>query len=88
MKIQAQRGNKTNGYNHIRGQAKVVIGAWNHWEFMMESNFEQMYFEFFTTKVGYSFRRFNCNRELIPDCWSSYRENTFANIELNPRNKK
>ena len=33
-------------------------------------------------KDGYSFRIFNCNRQLIPDCWHSYRESTFANIEL------
>ena len=39
-------------------------------------------------KGGYSFRRFNCNRELVPDCESNYRERIFANIELSLRNKK
>ena len=33
-----------------------------------------------------SFRRFNYNRELIPNCWRSYRESTFANIKLCFRN--
>ena len=42
---------------------------------------------FFTEGV-YSFRRFNHNRELIPDCWRIYRESMFANIELSFRNKK
>ena len=28
-----------------------------------------------------SFKKFTCNRNLIPDCWCSYRESTFANIE-------
>ena len=35
-----------------------------------------------------SFKRFNLNRELIPNCWGGYRENTFANIQLSFRNKK
>ena len=30
----------------------------------------------------YSFRIFSCNRELIPDYWRSYRERSFADIEL------
>ena len=30
------------------------------------------------TEGGYSFRIFNCNRELIPDCWRSYRESLFC----------
>ena len=30
----------------------------------------------------FSFKRFNRNRELIPNCWGSYRESTFANIQL------
>ena len=33
-------------------------------------------------KGGYSFIRFNYNRELTPGCWRNYRESTFANIEL------
>ena len=39
------------------------------------------------TKDGYSFERFNCNRKLIPDCWCTYRESTFAYVELSFRNK-
>ena len=42
---------------------------------------------FFYIKGGCSFRRFNCNRELIPDCWRSYRKSMYANIELSLRNK-
>ena len=34
------------------------------------------------TNIGYSFRKFYCNRELIPDCWRSYRDSTFVSIEL------
>ena len=30
----------------------------------------------------------NCNMELIPDCWHSFRESTFANIEFSFRKKK
>ena len=36
----------------------------------------------FLMKDDYSFRRISCNRELILDCWRSYRESTFANIVL------
>jgi len=36
----------------------------------------------------YSLRRFNYNRELIPNCWCSYRENTFANIQHSFWNKQ
>ena len=36
------------------------------------NNFKQIYlsffFFFFFTKDGYCFRRYNCNRELIPGC--------------------
>ena len=39
-------------------------------------------------KGGYSFRRFNCYRELIPDCWRNYRESMFTNTELSFRNEK
>ena len=42
----------------------------------------------FFTKGGYGFRRFNCNRELIPDCWRTYRENTFANTEISLGTKR
>ena len=44
-------------------------------------------FSFFTKGV-YSFRRFTRNRDLIPNCWRSHRESTFANIQLTFRNKK
>ena len=46
-------------------------------------------FNFFLMKNYYSFRRLNCKRELIPDCYSlhSYRDNMLVNIELNFRNK-
>ena len=40
----------------------------------------------FLTKGVYSFRRFNRNRELIPNCWRSDRESTIANTEINFRN--
>ena len=33
-------------------------------------------------------RRFNCTRDLISDYWRSYRESTFANIELNLGTKR
>ena len=36
----------------------------------------------FFTKGVYGFKRFNRNRELIPNCWRSHRESTFANIQL------
>ena len=36
----------------------------------------------FLTKRVYSFKRFNRNRELIPNSWRSHRESTFANIQL------
>ena len=39
-------------------------------------------------KGGYSFRRFNCKRELIPGCWPSYRESMSVDIEFSSRNKK
>ena len=42
----------------------------------------------FFTKGGRSFRRFICNRELLPYCWLAYRESMFANIELRFSNKK
>ena len=53
---------------------------------MYENNFKEYVLRFFF-EGGYSFRRFNCNRELIPDCWRSYREGMLANIELSCRNK-
>ena len=31
-------------------------------------------------KGGYSFGRFNCNRELIPGCWRSHRDSTALEI--------
>ena len=37
----------------------------------------------FCRKGVYSFRRFNYIRELIPNCWRSPRESTFANIQVN-----
>ena len=50
---------------------------------MVGKQFQTISFEvFFLTKGGYSFRRINFNRELIPDYWCSYREGSFANIEL------
>ena len=39
-------------------------------------------------KGGYSFRKFTCNRELIPYCWRCYIESSFANIELSFRGKR
>ena len=40
--------NKIIWRNHKRGQAKVVIRAWNRRIFMVESNFKQICFEFLT----------------------------------------
>ena len=38
---------------------------------------------FISTKGCYCFSyRFNCYRELFPDCWLSYRKSMFVNIEL------
>ena len=54
---------------------------------MVEKLFQQG-FSFFYTKGVYSFRSFNHDRELIPNCWQSHRESMFANIRLNFRNKK
>ena len=54
---------------------------------MVEKQF-QTHVLIFSPKYGFSFRRFTCNRELIADCWRSYRESTFANIEHSFRNKK
>ena len=50
--------------------------------------FQTSMFSVFFTKGVYSFRRFNCDRELIPHCWRSHRESTFASIQLSFRNKK
>ena len=40
----------------------------------------------FLTKSAYSLSILKCNRELIPECWSSYGENTLVYIELSFRN--
>ena len=50
---------------------------------LWKSNFEQICFQFFTKGV----HSFNCNMELIPNCWRSHSENIFANIQLSFRNK-
>ena len=50
-------------------------------QFMVEKQFQANMFSVFS-KVVYTFRRFNRNRELIPNCWHSHRESTFANIQL------
>ena len=42
----------------------------------------------FFTKGGDSFRRLNCNSELIPDYWHTYRESLSANTEHSFMNKK
>ena len=55
---------------------------------MVKTQFQKNIFSVFYTKVGYSFRSFNLYRELIPNCWGSHRESTFANIQLSFRNKK
>ena len=43
---------------------------------MVEKEFQTIVF--ILMKGGYSFIKFNCNRELIRDCWLSYRESIFA----------
>ena len=50
---------------------------------MVEKQFQTNMFSVFCV---YSFRRFNRNRELIPNCWSIHRESTLANIQLTFRN--
>ena len=45
----------------------------------MEKQYK-IYFGCFLMNDGYGFSRFNYNRELIPDYWRSYKENTFVNI--------
>jgi len=44
-------------------------------------------FYVFLRKVVIVSEYLNRNRALIPDCWRSYRESTFANIELSFRSK-
>ena len=44
------------------------------------------YVSSFFMKGVYSFRKCNCTRELIPNCWHSHRENTSDNIQLSFRN--
>ena len=67
-------------------QAIVVIRAWNLRKFMVKKQFQTNMFSFLMKGV-YSFRRFNCNMELIPNCWHSHRESMFANIQLSCKNK-
>ena len=88
LRIQAKNCNTQNYCcNHKWRNAKVIFGAWNRQKFMVEKEFQTIVF--ILMKGGYNFRWFNCNRELIQDCWLSYRENMFANIELiSLRNKK
>ena len=45
-----------------------------------------MFLSFFT-RGGYNFKFLNYNRELIPNCWRSYRKSRFVNIELSFMNK-
>ena len=64
MEIQAQRcQKKTFGVFIKTGQAKFITGAWNHQKLMVEKAISNQII--FFMKGGYSFRRFNCNRELI-----------------------
>ena len=68
--LKTQSRNKQNHLaNPTRGQAKVVIGAWNRRTFMVAISNKKRSVE---TKGVYSFRRFNRNRELIPNCWRSH----------------
>ena len=39
-------------------------------------------FEDFFTQGNYSFRRFNCNRELILNCWHSYKKQCLTIFSL------
>ena len=50
--------------NHNRGQARLVIEAWNRHKCVAEMQFQTDYV-LFLRKGDYSFRRFTCNRELI-----------------------
>ena len=49
---------------------------------MVEEQFQTNMFSVFF------YERFNRNRELIPNCWRSHRESTFANIQFSFRNKR
>ena len=42
----------------------------------------------FLTKGDYCIKTFRCNIELTLDCWCSYSESTFINLELSFRNKQ
>ena len=63
-----------------RGQANIVIGTWNRRKFVVEKQFQTNKFSLFITKGVYIFKRFNRNRELIPQCWRSHRESAFASF--------
>ena len=68
--------------SHTRGQTKVVAGAHNRQKYLWrKSNFKQICFQvFFYERCLNSFRRFNRKRDLIPNCWHTYRKTTFASI--------
>ena len=44
-------------------------------------------FNFFLQKMPLVSEDLHCNMELIPNCWRSHRESSFANIQLSFRNK-
>ena len=72
-------------------QSYTGTGTNRHWRvkadnLWQETNFKQICFQYLTKSV-YSFRRFNCNRELITTCWRSHRESRFANIQPRFTNK-
>ena len=65
----------------------IVVLAFSVKNMWWKSGFKQVCYELFFTTGGYSFRRFYCNRDLIPDGWRSYRESKLASVELRFRNK-
>ena len=75
---------KSFGFSYMETQAKFIIGAWNCRTVMVEKQFQtNMFSVFFLRKVRvYNFRRFNCNKELIPNCWRSHKNARFPIFSL------
>ena len=62
---------------HKSGQTKVVIGARNR-QTAISNNHVLSFF----MKGSYSFRRFNCNMEFIPDCCIKKPHNILFHLEM------
>ena len=77
---------KTIWRNHKWGQVKVVTGAWNRRKITVEKQFQTNVFSVFVIRKVAIVS--NDNRKLISNCWCSYTESIFANIQLRFRNEK